>query len=341
MASFPCPFLLLTGQVDVVQAVAGEGAAVPEPGKFGLVALGFFAAVFFPFDVEFVAQDAGAFFAAGDVLGKKRADVPPHAIVQVGMPADHLGGERFPADENVVRWLAFQDQFEAGLQESGRGQTRVAASLAGIDGGLLSTDPVAEVGEGDFFETGVIEAMIIHESAEAVFVAVPDMPDKGTIVEDGTMLFEEFFPQPVLQRFGFAAFGTSGGEQCAEVELAHGVCKKHTESLGGGRFALGGGKAHDAIGVGKREQFVTALDEFPRTLAESHGSRLVFVVPPRCERQGGSRGAARRRPGADTWTTPAARETAIASDHRSPAPATRPDIFPLRLVASMRGRTGL
>jgi hypothetical protein len=55
--------LFLAGEMDVIQAVAGEGGALPEPGVFLLRALRFFAAVFFPFDVGFGAEEAGAFFA--------------------------------------------------------------------------------------------------------------------------------------------------------------------------------------------------------------------------------------------------------------------------------------
>ena len=70
-----------------------------------------FAAVFVPFYVWFVAQHACVAFAnVGD--GEKRADVHSHAIVEVGIPTDGLFFERFPADEDVVGRVAFENQFE-------------------------------------------------------------------------------------------------------------------------------------------------------------------------------------------------------------------------------------
>ena len=58
------------------------------------------------------------------------ADVQPHAVVQVGVPADRLLGERLPADEDVVGRLACQDQLELLLQLLGGGQAEVGPGLA-------------------------------------------------------------------------------------------------------------------------------------------------------------------------------------------------------------------
>ena len=99
--------------MHIIHPVSGKGAAFPEPGVFGFVAVGFLAAVFFPFDVGFYAEEAGAFLAAGEVGGHEGADVHADAVVEVGVPADGLLRERFPANEEVVGWPAFGDELEA------------------------------------------------------------------------------------------------------------------------------------------------------------------------------------------------------------------------------------
>ncbi len=83
---------------------------------------------------------------------RKGPDVHPHAVVNVGVPADGLLRERLPADEEVVRRLAFEDELEAGLQLLGGLKAGVAAGLAGVHGGLLAANPIAEVGVGELFQ---------------------------------------------------------------------------------------------------------------------------------------------------------------------------------------------
>src|SRR5260221_1674763 len=88
----------------------------PEPREILLVAGGFLPAALVPFNVGFDPQNAGAFPAARDVLGQEGADVNAHAVVHVGMPADGLFGERFPAGESVVVRFTFQDELETVLE---------------------------------------------------------------------------------------------------------------------------------------------------------------------------------------------------------------------------------
>ena len=86
----------------------------------------------------------------------------------------------------------------------------VAAGLAGVHGGLLAADPVAEVGVGELLQIGVGELVVVHQRAEAALVAVPDVPDEGTMVEQRAVLLEELVAQPVFQRLaGVAALGPS------------------------------------------------------------------------------------------------------------------------------------
>ena len=81
----------------VVDALAVE--FVEPRGAFDV-----FATVFVPGDVEFwlfvVAQDFG---------GHEGADVQAHAVIEVGVPADGLLGQGFPANEDVVGGFAFQN----------------------------------------------------------------------------------------------------------------------------------------------------------------------------------------------------------------------------------------
>ena len=106
-------------------------------GIFGLVALRLFATVFVPFDVGLGAQDARAFFAAGNVARHEWADVHPHAVVDVGIPADGLLRQWLPADENVVRRLAVKDGFQYFFQGQRRGQPFVRAFFPALDAVFL------------------------------------------------------------------------------------------------------------------------------------------------------------------------------------------------------------
>src|SRR5271166_6044429 len=169
----------------------------PQPREILLVPHGFLPTVLLPFNVGLGAQDAGAFLASGDVLGEEGADVQAHAVVNVRMPPDGLVGERLPADEEVVGRLTFEDEFEAELQLLGGLEAGVAAGLAGVHGSLLAADPIAEVGVGELFEIGVGELVIVQQLAEAVLVAVPEVPEEGTMVEERAMLLKKLVSQPL------------------------------------------------------------------------------------------------------------------------------------------------
>ena len=63
----------------------------------------------------------------------KWPNVQTDTIVEVWVPSDGLLGERLPADENIVGWLALENEFELGLQLLGGLQPGVAAGFARID----------------------------------------------------------------------------------------------------------------------------------------------------------------------------------------------------------------
>ena len=65
------------------------------------------AAILVPVDVELGAQDAGL---------DEGTDVEADTVVEVGVPAKRLLGERLPAHEDVVGRLALEDQREPALQ---------------------------------------------------------------------------------------------------------------------------------------------------------------------------------------------------------------------------------
>ena len=69
-------------------------------------------------------------------------------------------GERLPADKDVVGRFAFEDEFEAGLKFLGGLELGIASGFAGLNGSLLAADPVAEVGESEFFQIGVREFIL-------------------------------------------------------------------------------------------------------------------------------------------------------------------------------------
>lgn len=166
------------------------------------------AAVLVPLDVELralvVAQHAG---------GHPGADVEAHAVVEVGVPADGLLGERFPAHEDVKGRFAFEDGFELFLQRLRGGQPLRGAVEAAGDARLLDANPVAQVGVDEALQVAGVELVVIDQRAEAVHEAVPHMPDEGAVVEALGVLFEESFAQPYFQTLAGAV---SVGQQAVE-----------------------------------------------------------------------------------------------------------------------------
>ena len=67
---------------------------------------------------------------------------------------------------------------------------------------LLAINPVSQVGEGELIQgfatlaMGCCQLVIVHQSAETIGIAIPDLPDEGTAVEQLAVLAEEGTSQP-------------------------------------------------------------------------------------------------------------------------------------------------
>ena len=85
-----------------------------------LAAVGVGAAVLVPVDRELGAEDAG---------GDERPDVEPDAVVEVGLPADRLLGQRLPADVDVEGRLAVEDLLQLALEVEGGDETGLGCRL--------------------------------------------------------------------------------------------------------------------------------------------------------------------------------------------------------------------
>ena len=68
------------------------------------------------------------------------------------VPADGLVLERFPADEDVIGGLAFEDFGEFRLEGLGGTETFGGSGFIGLGVGFLIVNPVAEIGVGEFLE---------------------------------------------------------------------------------------------------------------------------------------------------------------------------------------------
>ncbi len=233
----------------------GAGLAVaPEPRVVCLGALGFCATVFVPFDVGLGAKDASSAFA--EVLGgEEGADVEADAVVEIGVPADGLGIERLPANEDVVGGLAFENFHQLGLQRLGGAEAFGGSGFVGLGVGFLGVNPVAKVGVGELLERGVVELVVVHDRAEAVLAAVPNVPEEGAVVKQLGVLLEELVAQPVFQSRRFCA---GGGENFALIEAAQSRSQESTKAGGGRLLAVYGGKADDAIVIRQRFQAIRA-----------------------------------------------------------------------------------
>ena len=180
--------------IDAVAFVAAVLGAEVVPGGGGDI----LAPVFGPFDVGFVAQHAGAFlFYVAD--SHEGADVEAHAVVEVRVPADGLLVERFPADKDIVGGLAFKDQFQFPFQVLGGGQFLLGSVGTGGDIVFPAVDPVTEIGVDQGFQVLVVQLVVVDENGKAVGQTVPDMPDKGAVMEELAVLGKELVPQPGFQ----------------------------------------------------------------------------------------------------------------------------------------------
>ena len=151
--------LLRPGEMQVVDPLAAVRVLAP---------------VFAPVDAEFAAQDAG---------GDEGPDVEAHAVVEVWLPADGLLVQRLPAHVDVVGRLAVADQLQL-LFELQRGdETALRAGLAGITSRALVADPGAQIGVDQLVQRGPVQFVVVDQRVEAVFAAVPNVPDERAVLE--------------------------------------------------------------------------------------------------------------------------------------------------------------
>src|SRR5690606_12895739 len=226
------------------------------PGR-GLYIL---ATILFPVDVGFPAQDACIFL--GDVAGfEEGADVEADAVVEVGGPADGLFGQGLPAYENVVGLFAFEDGFQLFLQGFGCCEAFLCSVFTVGQASLLGTDPVAQVGVDQAFQAGLVELVVVNQYAEAVFEAVPDVPDKGPVLEQLAVLLEELVAQPETQRL------TADGIEQAVFQrggpgIAIGGLQQGFQALISGRLAAYRRQADNAVVIDETGQLLATLDPF-------------------------------------------------------------------------------
>src|SRR5881396_2262610 len=125
--------------MDVINTLASKLATLPEPGKVvtGPDTLGLRTAILSPLDLGVLAEHLGH---------DEGANVHANAVVQVGLPADRLLVERFPAHEDIVGGLAFEDERELLLKFLRCGETVLGASFARLHALPLARNPVTEGG---------------------------------------------------------------------------------------------------------------------------------------------------------------------------------------------------
>ena len=171
----------------------------PEPGKLLFGAHRLLTSIFGPLNrAGLGSQDAGAGFAPFAQLGnQERTDVEPHPVVDVWLPAYGLLVQGFPAHKDVVGRFACENLYELALEIEGGSEAIIGAIDASGLIILLAINPVAQVGEGELIQgfatlaMGCCQLVIVHQSAEAIGIAIPDLPDEGAAVEQLAVLAEE------------------------------------------------------------------------------------------------------------------------------------------------------
>ena len=245
---------------DKFLATGGIGARfffAPEPGVVGFGAGGFGAAVFV-FERERNGAEQACSSFADIACQEEGADVLADAVVEVGVPALGLLFEGLPADEDVERGLAFEDSGELGLEGAGGAEALGGSGFVGFGVIGLLLNPVAQVAVGQLLQGGVVESVVVDQGVEAIGAAVPEVPDKGAVVEELGVLLEELVAQPVFESFGFAALEPGGGDEGAFVEGAEGGGEELAQAGSGGLLAVERWEADDAVFVGEGFQPIGA-----------------------------------------------------------------------------------
>src|SRR5688572_17264081 len=114
---------------------------------------------------------------------------------------------------------------------------------------------------------------------EAIGAAIPEMPDKRTVVEDLRMLLKELVPQPIFECFGFAAPESSGSDHSPFIEGAQRSGEKLPKSSGSRLLTVERRKADNAVLIRKHFQTVWSQRGAIRKVAASLARPAITQQP--------------------------------------------------------------
>jgi len=174
------------------------------------------------------------------------------------MPALGLVFKWFPADKDVEPGFAFKDGGKSGLERLSGAQAIGGTGFVGFGVFGLLLNPVSQVAVSEFLQHGVVQLMVVDQGVETIGATVPEMPDKGAVVEELGVLLKKLVAQPVFEGFGFAPLESRGGDEGAFVKGAESSGEELPQTRGGGLLAAERRQADDAVFVGERFQSVRA-----------------------------------------------------------------------------------
>lgn len=127
---------------------------------------------------------------AQDFSSHKGTDVEAHTVVEVRVPANGLLPQWLPPYEDVVRGFAFENAHQASFKILCCSQAGIGAVHLLTRRALLVADPGIQVGVDQPFQSVAVELVIVDQGAKAVLEAIPDLPDKGAVMEQLAVLLE-------------------------------------------------------------------------------------------------------------------------------------------------------
>ena len=136
----------------------------------------------------------------------------------------------------------------------------------------LLGDPVAQVGVDKGLQLGFGERVVDEHGREALFVAVPHMPEEGALLKAGHMLLKELVAQPLRQGHAVATgIAQQGGLARGRPVCAKGAGQHGTQPVHQRRLAAHRGQAGNAIVVAQVSQDGVLGDGGAGRIAEFHG----------------------------------------------------------------------
>jgi len=64
---------------------------------------------------------------------------------------------------------------------------------------FLAVDPVPQIGVDQGFQVLGVQLVVVDQGGKAILQPIPDMPDKGPVLEQLAVLDEKFIPEPGFQ----------------------------------------------------------------------------------------------------------------------------------------------